>query len=336
MPKIERLPSGNYRVRIPWKDQEGKKHRKSLTAPDRPTLRRMMAEYEIAKDSARPEDMTIADALDAFLASRASLLSPGTLRGYTSLAKMLKSRHAPLCAILCGHLRRSELQALVNRLKRDGASPKTIRNYTGLISAALKAYGFDTPPVTLPRRSKPEYHIPSEEDVQTLAAAASGTDMEIPLTLAVMGLRRGEICALRPEDIDGNVAHIRRAVVYDYDGNLIEKAPKTASSDRFVQIPDETARKIADQGFVTLLSPRQLSRRFTKLVRDSGITPFRFHDLRHFFVSYCHTILKLSDAQIQALGGWSTPHVMNNFYRQTMNQKQAAMLVANKISALIK
>lgn len=335
MAKIEKLPSGTYRARIYLgKDANGKKHMKSITAPDRKALRRLMAEYALLNDV--PESMSIGGAVDGFIASRSAVLSPGTVRGYTSLAKMLKTRHAPFCALLCESLKRSQYQTFINCLKDSGCSAKTIRNYTGLISSALRSYGFSVPAVTLPRRAKPEYHIPTEGDVHALASAAAGTDMEIPLALAVMGLRRGEICALRPDDLSGSILHIRRAVVYDSHGELITKAPKTASSDRFIQIPAQTANLIASQGYITHLTPRQLSRRFVKLLRAANIEPFRFHDLRHFFVSYCHNVLRLSDAQIQSLGGWASPYVMNNFYRQTMNQAQAAMIVANKISGLIK
>lgn len=333
--RTRKLSSGSWQVTVPiGKDKAGKYRYKSFTDKDKKAAIRKAADYQ---DQHREyvESVTVGDAVTAFLASQDGILSPGTIRGYTSLTKMLKTRYGQIWSAQAHGLSRTAYQKFVNELNGSGLTPKTIRNYTGLIGAALKAQDITPPSVSIPRRSKPEYHIPTEKDIRRLAEAAAGTEMEIPLTLAVLGLRRGEICALRVSDLSGNVLHIRRAVVYDADGLLQTKDPKTLSSDRFVQIPSQTADKIRRQGYVTELSPRQLSRRFVRLMRTAKVQTFRFHDLRHFFVSYCHTVLKLSDAQIQALGGWSTSHVMTEYYRQTMNEKQAAMLVANKVAKIV-
>ena len=333
--RIRKLPSGNYQAMLPiGKDAKGRYRYKSFTAADEKTAAKLAKKYKEAHPDFF-EPVAVGACIEDFLTLHAPALSPGTVRGYTSLAKMLKQRYGRIWATEAHDLKRTDLQKMVNNMTAAGLTPKTIRNYTGLIGAALKVQDISMPSVSIPRRSKPEYHIPSQEDIRRLAKTASGTEMEIPLTLAFCGLRRGEICALDISDLTGNTLHIQRAVVYDENGILQQKGPKTLSSFRFVQIPPQTAEKIRRQGYVTLLTPRQLSRRFVRLLQRSGVQPFRFHDLRHYFVSYCHTVLKLSDAQIQALGGWSTSHVMNEYYRQTMNQEQAAMLVANKIASII-
>lgn len=334
MAKIEKLPSGNYRIRLEvGQDSKGNRRRKSFTSSDRKEL--VALEKKHRTRTAAPVQMTVAECLDGFVGSRDGLVSPGTIRGYTSIVSTLKTRHASFCALFADDLSKAQFQRLIMQLQSAGCSAKTLRNYAGLIRSSLVYYDYAVPSVRLPQRTKPDYHIPDPSDIKRIAAAAAGSDMEIVIALAVLGLRRGEICALSADDLDGNVLHIHRAVVYDKDGLLIEKDPKTYASDRFVQIPDAVASKIRLQGFVTKLSPRQVSRRFVKLLRDAGVDHFRFHDLRHFFVSYCHTVLRLSDAQIQSLGGWSSPYAMVNFYRQTLNEKQAALLVANKMSALL-
>lgn len=333
--RTRKLPSGSWQVTVPiGKDASGKYRYKSFTDKDKKAAIRKAAEYQ---DSHREycDSVTVGDAVDAFIASRKGILSPSTMREYISLARTLKTRYGAFCATQAHGLSRVAYQRLINEMNRNGMSPKTIRNYAGLIGASLKAQDLAVPSVSIPRRSKPEYHIPNEEDVKRLAEAAAGTDMEIPITLSVLGLRRGEICALKPSDLDGNVLHISKAVVYDEQYKLYTKDPKTVSSDRFLQIPTQTAEKIRQQGYVTNLQPQSLTRKFMRLLKRAGVEKCRLHDMRHFFVSYCHTVLKLSDAQIQALGGWSTSHVMTEYYRQTMNEKQAAMLVANKVAQIV-
>lgn len=44
--------------------------------------------------------------------------------------------------------------------------------------------------------------MPSREDVKRILEEVKDTPYEIPITLACYGMRRSEICALHPEDID--------------------------------------------------------------------------------------------------------------------------------------
>ena len=328
--RITKTASGMYRTQISLgMGEDGKYHKKSITAPTRADVMRIAESYR-----GRTSDPTIGEAVDGYIRLKKDVISPATLKEYISLSNTLKSKYGRFSSVRAGSLDQKKYQAFVTARMNDGASPKTIRNNLSLIGASLKMLDITPPHVTTPRRTKPTYRIPTEDEVQRISRAAKGTDMEIPLMLAFLGLRRGEICAVRADDLDGSVLHVQRTVVYDSTGKMVEKPPKTASSDRYVSIPDDIADRIRENGRATTLSPRRISKRFQKLLDDLGIERFRFHDLRHFFVSYCHTVLKLSDAQIQALGGWSTSHVMAEFYRQTMRQSEAADEVAARIAFL--
>lgn len=332
--KIEKLPSGNYRVRVYMgKDADGKKITKSFTHYDKAKLRLIAAKYQTNHRSG-VHRQTLAEAMDAFLQAKSAVLSPSTVKAYTSLSDTLKSSHAKLCGLWLDDMTQRDLQGFINDLLAEGRTPKTVHNYHGFLSAVFKYAGEQLPPVNLPQKQRPVIRIPSEEIMKEIHAGVKGTRLEIPVALATMGLRRSEICALSPEDLEGNVLHIHGAVVYDTGNQLVEKTTKTESSDRYIQIPEALADQIRTNERATKLSPRRISKRFQKLLDDLGIERFRFHDLRHFFVSYCHTVLKLSDAQIQALGGWSTSHVMAEFYRQTMRQSEAADEVAARIAFL--
>lgn len=335
MPKIEKTKSGNYTTRVVvGHDENGAPIRKRFTHYDKAKLRLMVAMYE---DSHRAQvrRQTVGEAIDAFLAAKKAVLSPSTLKAYNSLSRTLKAENEPLCASYVDAVTGQEMQEVVNEMLDDGKSAKTIRNYHGFLSAVWKYAGISLPSVTLPRKERPEINVPDRNAVKKILAAAKGTRLELPLALAAMGLRRSEICALSPSDLQGNVLHIHRAAVYDSDGKVQMETTKTYASDRFITLPESTAKLIRKQGYIWNESPVALSDCFQRFLVKNGFPHYRLHDLRHFFVSYCHNVLGLSDAQIQAITGHKTSVVMRANYLHPMNQKKAAAKVATAINKIV-
>lgn len=331
--KIEKLPSGNYRIRvIIGHDSSGNPIRKSFTHPDKTRLQRIAFEYA---DTHRhtAHRYTVYEAIDAFMIAKNAVLSPSTMRAYTSLSKTLKREHRSFCGLYVDDIDAPRLQRLINDLIRKGNTPKTVRNFHGFLSAVFKYAGERLPVVNLPQKKKPVIHIPDEQDIKMLTDVAKGTRMEIPLALAIFGLRRSEICALTLDDLNGNVIHVNKAIVYGDDKQPHVKAPKTYTSDRYIQIPSDIADLIREQGFVTDYTPHGLSHAFERLCDRCGLH-CRLHDLRHFFVSYCHNILHLSDAQIQAITGHKTSVIMRENYLHAMHTDTTGKAVSDAISTL--
>lgn len=327
--KIRKLPSGNYNTRIEIEpDPNGRRRWKSITGPDRQTVRKLAAEYEMKRPD--PDQyLTLTAALENYLAAKKAVLSPYTVKGYQNIIEKVKAADL---GTLCADMTRPDAQKIVSAF--SDLSQKTIRNRMGLISAAVRFAGYNMPPVTYPQKVKAETHIPTEAEMKAVMEAAAGTELEIPIALGMMGLRRGEICALQLSDLKRNRLHIHAAAV-DIGGKVTIKAPKTYDSDRWIQIPDELAKKIRKQGYVTELTPEQLSYHFISFMKKQKVEHFRFHDLRHFFASYCHNVLKLSDAQIQKLGGWKTDHVMKRVYIGSMQDDQAATEAASGMASFL-
>lgn len=328
--KIRRLPSGNYNTLVYLgKDANGKQIRKSVTGPDRATVRKKKAELE-SKHQDPEQPLTLADALEKYLKAKKAVLSPYTVKGYQNIIEKVKAANL---GALRADMSRPDAQRIVTAF--SDLSQKTIRNRMGLISAAVHFAGYTMPPVTYPQKKKVETHIPTEKEMQIVMNAAAGTELEIPIALGMMGLRRGEICALQLSDLNRNKLHIHAAAV-DIGGKVTVKSPKTYDSDRWIQIPAALAKKIRKQGFVTNLTPEQLSYHFITFLKKQNVQHFRFHDLRHFFASYCHNVLKLSDAQIQKLGGWKTDHVMKRVYISSMQDDQAAKNAATGMASFLR
>lgn len=315
--------------------KDGKRHYRSFYAPTARAADRLAEEYKDDRKRGLTDGPAFGTALDAYIALRTPVLSPATIRTYHSMRRRLESFPQVWEASL-SDIRTMDMQGIINTLAAEGRSAKTMRNYVGLINAVFISNCRPPHRLTLPEKVKPVLNIPDEETLRTLFAYVKKSELEVPVLLGSMGLRRGEICGLSLDDLDGNVLHVHRSVVYDKDHNMVIKAPKTLSSDRYVEIPESVASLIREQGYITQLPPHKITRKFRETLKRAGIPPFRFHDLRHAFVSIAHAA-GIPDAYIQSAGGWATDYVMKNVYRQTLPdvQKQFAEKMTGIVGSLM-
>ena len=84
----------------------------------------------------------------------------------------------------------------------------------------------------MPQKVKNEPYTPSQGDIKQILQEVQGTPYEVPITLVCYGMRRSEICALQPSDIDGDMVHINKALVLDENKNWVVKTTKTTESTR--------------------------------------------------------------------------------------------------------
>jgi integrase len=144
--------------------------------------------------------------------------------------------------------------------------------------------------------------------------------------IALRGLRRGEVAGLRWADVDLDVGVAMIEQQRIANGHLVTVGPpKTAASRRLVALDRHTVRLLRehrrrqraeqraagdgwqDSGYVFTttdgapLHPDFLTRRFHRLVLESGLPPVRLHDLRHGAASLAHCAgidLKTVQAQL--------------------------------------
>jgi integrase len=158
--------------------------------------------------------------------------------------------------------------------------------------------------VELPKRKKYSPTVYSMEQVEALLDEVKGTDMELPLHIAIaLGLRRGELLALRWEnvDLDTGIANICENMVRA-SGGVIVKEPKTSSGIRKIAIPDylvemlKSERRLRESQYGeailptlpivckedgTPYKPDSFSRKFARLLERNNLEHIRLHDLRH-------------------------------------------------------
>ena len=333
MAKIEKLPSGTYRTRIYiGKDADGRKHWKTMTHSDPIRLKRLAAEFE-DEHRDKKQSGTIQTAIERYISAKSAVLSPATHQGYNCYLRALKREYGPFLTNKVDMARQQTYQALINQMIRDGKSVKYVGNIKGLIDASFRFAEYTPPQVKLPARKKPDLYNPTINDCRYLLEVVAGTDLDVPVRLAIHGLRRSEICGLTMEDVQPGCVHVHAATVRGTKGFTSKPTPKTADSDRFVPIDAELYALIQKQGYVVKITPDALTKKFRQMLARAGMEHFRFHDLRHFFASYMHD-QGFTDAQIMKIGGWKTDSVMKRVYRYALIDEDVQKKAAAALSTL--
>lgn len=341
MAKAKKLPSGSWRCLVyshtekildkKTGEMKDKRVYESFTSNIPGPAGKRDAELQAARFAARKEqrtiaaqaDMTFGDAMDAYIKSRESVLSPRTIMDYQ---RIRKNEIQSLMDIKLNRITQTAIQEAIN-LESMNHSPKTVRNTHGLISAVLGQYRPDLRLTTaLPQKIRPELYIPSDNEIKYLIEYIAETELELPVLLAAFGpMRRGEISALTTDNITGNRVHVCKNMVLSPEHKWIIKQPKSYAGDRYIDYPKFVAEKWQGiHGNVTQLNPDMISNRFKRILKRAGLPHFRFHDLRHYSASIQHA-LGIPDAYIMQRGGWQTDGVLKAVYRHTMSDRQAEM-----------
>ena len=317
MATAKRLPSGSYRARVYSHTENGRKIYESFTAPTKKEAEMQAAEWAANKDRRKRTDLTVKEAISGYIRAKEGVLSPSTIRGYD---RMLRNNYAPIINTPIRKLTSEDLQLFVSELAKNKSS-KTVHNVYGLLTAALALYEPDLMfRVTLPAKAKKRPSSPSDEAVATLFREASPT-MKKCIALAAFGsCRRGEICALTYDDLDGNILHITKDMVQDKENTWhLKNMPKNSESIRDALLPDEVIDLFQDGSgkLVSYANPASISKCFTKL-RDRLKVNIRFHDLRHYYASI-GAVLGIPDNYLADFGGWRRgSSVMKEVYQNNI------------------
>lgn len=214
--------------------------------------------------------------------------------------------------------------------------------------------------VTLPHVERYEAQTLTMEQALKLLEVARGSRLKVLLLVALTtGMRRGELLALRWDDIDleKGVLHVRRTMSYIPRMGYKEGEPKTRAGRRTIvlsssviaalkehrarqeQVRIEAGEKWQDRSIVFcniyggFFNPAKVLVLFQKLLEDAGLPHIRFHDLRHSAATI------LLDARVhlkavQELLGHSTIATTADIYSHLSSGVQQE--VADKMDDLFK
>ena len=312
MATAQKLSSGRWRVQA-YKTVDGKKVKKSITADTKAEAEFLAERWQrsVVEDS-KPGNRTLRQLCEDYIALREPVLSPTTIAGYR---KVLRCNFQDYLDIRVGILTRPKLEQMIADEARR-ISAKSVANAWGLVSSALRMYGYEFT-VRLPERADRvvQIHPPSE-----IIPAVKGTDIELPCLLAMWcGLTMSEIRGARLSDVRNGVLYINQVLV-DVDGRPVYKANgKEEKRTRAVALPEYVQALLPTEGeYLVTMHRNTIYRHFKALFPD-----MTFHQLRHVFATM-GAMLSVPSRVMQEMGGWKTPHTMEKVYQHTFSAERNA------------
>lgn len=262
-------------------------------------------------------------------------------------------------------LRTEHVQRMINDMNNRGLSPKNIRDTFNNVNAAMKkAVKVRLIPynpceaVELPKLKKYRANVYPPEMIQKLLDVAQGTDMYLPIFLLVMvGLRRGELLALRWVDVDfkNNILKVRSNMVNGEDGCVI-KAPKSEAGIRDIYLGKDVMEvlRVAKAQYIhnvftngayfqnlnfiihqedgSPIKPDSMTRKWSRFLEANNLPKIRLHDLRH---SNATALIQagVNPRVVQQRLGHSDVNITLNTYTHVLPEMD--MDAAEKLDAII-
>ena len=259
--------------------------------------------------------------LDQWLEEYAApAIRPSTYQGYKNdLEKYLKPAlgNIPVCRLTREQVQKFYGELLEHgRLRPDkdgnrGLSPSTVRSLHGVLHQAMDCAlrerlcaANPTEGVVLPKKETAEMKILNDEQLERFMESIRDDDTwhDFFYTEITTGLRLGEICGLRWEDMDWEkgILRVRRSVRKE-NGRIVVGETKTAQGRRDIELPPSTVellrRRKADgfteawifpDGFDTKspMHPEKVYRKLKEILQKNDLPNLRFHDLRHTFATH--------------------------------------------------
>jgi integrase len=295
---------------------------------------------------------TINDAIEGWRRNGWEDLSPNTVRGYEGVWR----RHVQdsIGKRRIASLSPYDVEQYLRRLKAHGAGKTTVRLVRALLHRscrlARKWSGNTLPnPITdteLPvwgRKEGPKrVRAPEPDEVLALLKAARFADPRVGALIrliAATGMRRGEACAIRWDDIDvrDGLVRVDEGVV-GVNAPAAARTPKTTASVRMVAVDEVTLDQLANlrlvqekvalesdvplrpDGFVFSFEagcirpphPDTMSHAFAEVRDAAGVAAdVHLHSLRHFHATAVDPVI--SEAQKQSRLGWATVQMSRHY-----------------------
>lgn len=320
----EPVDRGRWRLIVETGDAHGRKRRvRTVPAAGKRAAVVLLDEWraDLARELAHEQDPTVLELCADWMRVRTEGERPWRPKTAKFYADNVRLHIVPaLGTTRAREVRPADLALFYAQLGASGLS-ETSRHHVHATLRAAFSWGLRNelvarnPALLLehpPQQTRRPATIWDEEDVVRALRAGSAQLVGVPILLgAWAGLRCGEMCALRWDDVDlvNGLLRVRASLSQTAGGEVHESGPKSAAGGRTVPLPRQAVailkehrtrqvemrlargRRWNHAGYVICrgsgepVKPSNLSSAFARFCRTYDLPLIRLHDLRHSFAS---------------------------------------------------
>lgn len=292
--------------------------------------------------------MTVKELASEWLLVNQSRLKPSTFQRYQGFLK--NHLEGSLGAIEVLYVTTVTIHQFAMEQLASGLAPQTVNAILTVLHSILKyghrQYQLPMPEIIYLSTEKKEMRVLTQDEQKKLVTYLM-QDLDVcklgVLVALYTGLRVGELCALKWEDIGEDSITVRRTMQRLQTKNasgteLHIGSPKTKTSLRTIPTPSflrellEAFRKekLAESYFLAespgeVVEPRAMQYRFHRYLRDADIEKANFHALRHTFATRCVEAGFEIKSLSEVLGHANVQTTLNKYVHSSFALKQANM-----------
>lgn len=332
-------------------DNSGKRKYKSFYGHTEEEAKRKMLVY--CRSNAvtyNKAEMTVGELILEWLSTVSIRIKASTYANYRT--KCEKHLIPAFSSINCCELCSRQIYDFIENKRTEGLSVRYILDIITLLKSvyryAAREYNIRnvTDGIVMPKAAINDVRLLTsyEQDIlkRYIARSRDTTSLGIALSMFT-GIRIGELCALKWEDIDLNkrTLTVRKTIqrIKSYDGKtktkLIISEPKSSRSKRVIPIPDcimDLLLSLKADGDKYVISntlmptePRTMQYRFARILSNENLPSVHFHSLRHAFATRCIELGFDVKTLSEILGHSSVELTLNRYVHSSFDRKRECM-----------
>jgi integrase len=355
---VRQLANGRWQGKTSYIDAAGRRHQPSVVLDTRKAVVAWLHQQHDAQNRGQQADVgkrTVETWLDEWLTLKKPHLEA---RSHDACEQHVRLHLKPIVGrIHLGKLRPFHIASLYSALADKGVSPAMQRHVgvtltTALHDAVRQGYLSNNPArvIKKPKSKRPEIHPLDSNQVRSFLAATATDRLHALYVLALdTGMRQGELFGLHWPEIDftSGLVTVKQSLE-ERQGHHRLKEPKTSSSRRRIVATPATMAALnthrqqqlaaghyqtdglvftnSKGGFLNKGNFR--NRSFAAALRRAGLSPIRFHDLRHTAA----TLMLLNGINVKAVAatlGHKDAFMTLNVYAHVlpqMNEERVAVM----------
>ncbi len=290
-----------------------------------------------------PIRITVTELIAEWLNSMKNQVKPCTYQKYECVCR----NHiiSDLGTIAVRYISRFTIMSFTERLLEKNLSTKTVNDILIVLGIALK-YAQETYSITVPKINYVKEH---QKEMRVFSAQEQRVindylmqQIDIHkfgvLLALYTGMRIGELCALRWDDITDEHIVINKTMmrIKNEQGKTEVKicSPKSESSNRIIPTPKyllPMINQFRSNGYVLsndklkYTEPRLMQIKFGQMIAECNIEKTNFHALRHTFATRCIEVGVDVKTLSELLGHSDVKTTLNRYVHSSFELKQKSM-----------